>query len=85
MIAVVEATARYRAPARYDEELVVRTRVNGFRGALLKFGYAVERVGDGTLLCTGETVHVVVGRDMRRRRMPERYAQRFRELAPGKS
>ncbi len=86
MIAVVEATARYRAPARYDEELVVRTRVSGFRSALLKFAYEVTRVEDGLVLCTGETVHVVVGRDLKRRRMPERYAHRFRELAiSGKS
>ncbi len=83
MIAVVEATARYRAPARYDEELVVRTRVSGFRSALLKFSYEVERAGDGMLLCTGETVHVVVGRDMRRRRMPEAYAAVFRSMLPG--
>ena len=80
MIAVVEVTARFKAPARYDEELMVRTRVSGYRSALLKFGYEVLRVEDGTLLCTGETVHVVVGRDMKRRQMPERYAQRFREL-----
>lgn len=80
MIAVVEATARYKAPARYDEELIVRTRVSGFRGALLKFGYEVVRAEDGTVLCTGETVHVVVGRDMKRRPMPERYARSFRGL-----
>lgn len=80
MIAVVEATARYKAPARYDEELVVRTRVTAFRAALLKFGYEVLRADDGLLLCTGETVHVVVGKDMRRRAMPERYARRFKDL-----
>ncbi len=80
LIAVVEATARYKAPARYDEELVVRTRVSGFRGALLKFSYEVERADDGTLLCTGETVHVVVGRDMKRRRIPEAYASVFRAM-----
>ena len=80
MIAVVEATARYKAPARYDEELVVRTRVSGFRSALLKFRYEVVRTTDGTVLCTGETVHVVVGRDMKRRAMPEAYARVFRGL-----
>ncbi len=80
LIAVVEATARYKAPAHYDEELVVRTRVSGFRGALLKFSYEVERADDGTLLCTGETVHVVVGRDMKRRRIPEAYASVFRAM-----
>ena len=29
MIAVVEATARYKAPARYDDELIVRTTLAG--------------------------------------------------------
>ena len=34
-IAVVEATARYRAPARYDDELIVRTRLMAARGAVI--------------------------------------------------
>ncbi len=74
MIAVVEATARYRAPARYDEELVVETELLAVRGAVIRFGYRVVRPEDGVLLCEGHTVHVVVGRDMKRRRLPERYA-----------
>ncbi len=85
MIAVVEASARYKAPARYDEELRVRTRVSGLRGSIVRFDYAVERMSDGVLLCTGETVHVVVGRDMQRRRLPEGYAEVFRRaLAEGR-
>ncbi len=78
MIAVVEATARFRAPARYDEELVIRTRVTAFRSALLKFGYEIVRAENEAVLCIGETVHVVVGRDMKRRPMPERFARVFR-------
>lgn len=78
MIAVVEVSARFSAPARYDEELIIRTRVSAFRSALLKFAYEILRAEDGMLLCTGETVHVVVGRDMKRRSMPETYARRFR-------
>jgi acyl-CoA thioester hydrolase len=74
MIAVVEATARYRAPARYDEELVVETELQSARGAVIRFEYRVVRPEDGVLLCEGHTVHVVVGRDMKRRRLPEKYA-----------
>jgi acyl-CoA thioester hydrolase len=74
MIAVVEASARYRAPARYDEELVVETELTAVRGAVIRFGYKVVRPEDDVLLCEGHTVHVVVGRDMKRRRLPERYA-----------
>jgi len=32
------------------------------------------------LLCEGETVHLVVGRDMKRREMPEKYVERFAAL-----
>jgi len=81
MIAVVEAKARYKAPARYDEELVVRTRLGAVRGSIVRFLYTVVRLSDGVELCSGETVHMVVGRDMKRRAMPEKYAQRFAELA----
>ncbi|HEX4156239.1 MAG TPA: thioesterase family protein [Acidobacteriaceae bacterium] len=77
MIAVVEATARYKAPARYDDELIVRTSLAGVRGSIVRFRYAVVRVCDELVLCEGETVHLVVGRDMKRREMPQKYAQRF--------
>ena len=78
MIAVVEATARYKLPARYDEELVIRTRVSGARSSLIKFSYTLSRVADEVVLCTGETTHVVVGRDMKKRVLPERYLRAFR-------
>ena len=74
MIAVVEAMARYRAPARYDEELVVETELQSARGAVIRFEYRVVRAEDSVLLCEGHTVHVVVDRNMKRRRLPARYA-----------
>jgi acyl-CoA thioester hydrolase len=74
MIAVVEATARYKAPARYDDQLVIETQVVQARGPIIRFGYRILRIEDGLLLCEGETVHVVIGRDMKRRRMPKAYA-----------
>jgi acyl-CoA thioester hydrolase len=74
-IAVVEATARYKAPARYDDELIVETRVTTVRGPLIRFGYKIIRAVDGLLLCEGETVHVVLGKDMKRRSIPKKYAE----------
>jgi len=83
LIAVVEVTARYRAPARYDDELIVRTTLAGFRGSIVRFRYAIVRVAredsPEVLLCEGETTHIVVGRDMKRREMPASYAERFNE------
>lgn len=79
-IAVVEASARYKAPARYDDEIVVRTRIAEFRGSILKFAYKLHRASDDQLLCEGLTTHIVVDRAMKRTRMPERYAELFRKL-----
>ena len=76
-ISVVDVRVRYRASARYDDELVVETQLLAARGAVIKFGYRILRVADGVLLCEGETVHVVVGRDMKKRSLPPKYAERF--------
>jgi len=79
-IAVVEANARYRAPARYDDELIVRTRVTAVRGPVIKFAYTIVRAADGVLLCEGYTVHVVVDGEMKKCSLPKRYAERFAAL-----
>jgi acyl-CoA thioester hydrolase len=74
-IAVVDARCRYKAPARYDDELLVRTRLRNVRHALIHFGYEVVRAADGVLLAEGETTHIVTDARMQRRALPERYAQ----------
>jgi len=78
LIAVVEAKARYKAPARYDDELLVRTRLAGVRGSIVRFHYEIVRGKE--VLCEGETVHIVVDRAMKRRAMPAKYAERFAEV-----
>jgi acyl-CoA thioester hydrolase len=74
-IAVAEATVRYKAPARYDDELTIQTRVIAVRGPVIRFCYRVVRGKDNLLLCEGETVHVAVGRDMKSRAVPRKYAE----------
>ena len=78
-IAVVDARCRYKAPARYDDELIVRTRIKNVRGSLVHFIYEVLRPGDGVLLAEGETVHIVTDAQMKRRTLPEKYATAFKK------
>ncbi|MGH9586931.1 MAG: acyl-CoA thioesterase [Acidobacteriaceae bacterium] len=77
---VVEASCRYRSPARYDDEVVIETRVTALRAHVIKFGYRLLRVsGDGErLLADAETVHVSVDRAMRKKAMPEKYLTAIR-------
>jgi acyl-CoA thioester hydrolase len=77
---VVDARCRYKSPARYDEEIVIRTELLNLRDSLLHFGYEIVRKNDGELLAEGETTHLVVGSNMERRKLPERYRAAFARL-----
>jgi acyl-CoA thioester hydrolase len=77
-IAVAEAKCRYRAPVRYDEEVLVRTELLNVRDSVLHFGYELLRAADGTLLAEGETTHIVTDADMKIAVLPEKYLTVFR-------
>ena len=74
---VVGASCRYRAPARFDDLLTIRTTLKHARGSVVSFEYEVYNQESGQLLATGETTHVVTGADMKRRDLPDRYLQLF--------
>jgi len=76
-IPVVDLRVRYKAPALYDDEIVVRTRVANARQSLLHFTYEVLRAGDQTLLTTGETMHIIVDDNFQRRALHEKYMNIF--------
>ena len=67
-MAVGELRVRYRAPARYDELVQVRTWVKEAGRRKVVFAYEVVR--DGVCLAEGETVHLAVGADGRSRTLP---------------
>ena len=76
-IMVAETRCRYKAPAHYDEELLVRTRLRTARTRVLVFTYEVHREGDDTVLGEGETVHVITDREGHPRALPDKYRQLF--------
>lgn len=80
-IAVVDARCRYKAPVRYDEEILVRTWLRNIRESVIHFGYELVRVEDGALLAEGETTHIVADAEMRKAALPEKYMKVFREAA----
>jgi acyl-CoA thioester hydrolase len=84
-IAVVDARCRYKAPARYDDEVLVRTHLRNVRESLVHFGYELVRVNDGTLLAEGETTHIVVDLQMNVRAIPDKYMNVFQEAVGRKT
>ncbi|MGC2695831.1 MAG: thioesterase family protein [Candidatus Angelobacter sp.] len=76
-IPVVDLRVRYKAPAQYDDEIVIRTEIKNVRSSLLHFTYELFRESDRTLLATGETMHIIVDEKFERRPLPEKYMQAF--------
>ena len=54
-LAVVDLTLKYRAPARFDDELDVEVVLGEQRAASIRFDYRLSRVSDGLLLAEGAT------------------------------
>ena len=77
-IAVVDARCRYKAPAHYDDEIIVRTQLKGVRESVVHFGYELLRAEDGALLAEGETTHIVTDAAMKMTPLPEKYMKAFR-------
>jgi len=72
LLPVVEATASYKASARYDDLLLIRTRVSEVKRVSLTFTYELFREGGpATPLCTGRTVHACVSREGKPTRLPD--------------
>lgn len=59
---VHSVSARYHAPARLDDELVVSAAVLELKRASIRFAQQVRRA-DGTLLCEGEVLVACVSAD----------------------
>jgi acyl-CoA thioester hydrolase len=74
-IVVVESGCRYRSPARFDDELVIRTRLKSLRGPIIRFSYEIIRMDNGAAVAEGETTHLVCDAQMKVRALPESYMQ----------
>ena len=72
-LVVAESYCRYKAPAYYDDELVVRTHVTELRRRSVRFGYEIIRAVSGQIIAEGETGHVVTDPQGRVISMPDEY------------
>jgi len=70
-IPLVEAFANYKAPARYDDEVQVKIWPSKVGRSSIRLDYEVTKLPGKQLLCTGHTVHVLVGSDGRPKAIPD--------------
>jgi len=74
-MAVAEATCRYVSPARYDDEILVSTRVERLNRRLITFAYVITNTQTNNVLAEGNTVHIAMDKDGKARSIPDRYLE----------
>jgi acyl-CoA thioester hydrolase len=79
LLPVTEVRAVYRQPAKYDDLIVIRTRVTRLRSRAISFAYEIRRGADGQILAEGETHHIVINNAGSARAFPARYAELLRQ------
>jgi len=77
-LAVVDARCRYRAPAAYDDEILVRTYLKNVRESVVHFGYELRRANDNLLIAEGETTHIAINSDKKITTFPGKYMSALR-------
>ena len=68
---VIEAHCEFKSPARYDDEVQVKTWGTLLSPARVEFRYEVSQVNDGTVNAVGRTVHAAVDQSGRPCRLPD--------------
>lgn len=75
---VAEVNCRYRAPAHFDDDVLIRTAIASATDKVIRFKYEILNQKTGQLLANGESVHVVTDQQFRPARLPEHYRAIFR-------
>lgn len=74
---VIESHCEYRRPARYDDELEIRTMGRVTSPVRMEFTYEVWQQAEQTLVAVGYTRHAAVDPDGRPCRLPNRVRDVF--------
>jgi acyl-CoA thioester hydrolase len=84
ILPVIEATCRYKSPARYDDRILIETEPSLLRGSVIKFAYRILRLGaegeEPKFLAEGETVHVVCDAQLNKMPLPPEHEAALRAM-----
>lgn len=77
LLAVVEAHCRYLSPARYDDQIAVKTWIAKANQRMVEFEYEISEATSGRRLAAGATKHMFLGSDLRPVKLPAKYQPMF--------
>ena len=73
ILVVTDAHCHYRNSARYDETIIIRTRLKGINKRMITFGYQLLRNGSEEELAEGETRHLSIGPNGKPKSLPDKF------------
>lgn len=89
MLPLIKLECSFYKPAFYEDEIIVRTKIEDFTPIRLTFSYGVFRWGDDELIVAGKTFHVWTGEDLKplsvKKHSPEVYDLIIRNAATDES
>lgn len=65
LLPVIDVGCKYIISAKYDDEIIIKTRVTSIKGVKLKFNYEIYRKSDDVLLSEGYTLHAFVSKQLK--------------------
>jgi acyl-CoA thioester hydrolase len=72
-LVVTDVNCRYRNSARYDETVIVRTRLKGVNKRMVTFGYQILRKDQEEVIAEGETRHICVDSKGKTKSLPDKF------------
>ncbi|HXY31137.1 MAG TPA: thioesterase family protein [Gemmatimonadaceae bacterium] len=82
-LAVMEASIRFHAPARYDDRIRVTTTLTDVSSRTVTFDYVIDNADTGERLATARTVLISLGADGRVTALPAGARQLLSRGSPG--
>ncbi len=65
MLPVIEVQCNYKEPAKYDDEIIIKTKIKNIKGIRITFEYSLIRKSDKCLIATGITIHAFVDNNLK--------------------
>lgn len=75
ILVVMDARCHYRNSVRYDEAIIIRTRLKEINKRMITFSYQLLRNGNEEALAEGETRHLSIGPNGKPKSLPDHFIE----------
>ena len=65
LLPLIELSCKYKSAAKYEDEIIIKTRIKEATYARIRFYYEVFRSGEPDVLTSGETVHALTDKNLK--------------------